>query len=239
MSFSESFDSFLNSNGLSNSAGAPGSNLQNILNQAGAALQLAGPVGAVAGSFVQTVGQVSMMFGKGRREADIIVPIQNQYGALLQTVNAQMDAGGLTREQLIQFQYVVAGGYAEFDRFTRDPRFTDGRAPVQARNTIRPLVDGRNDLGQVVRADGGTLGNLQKMIDARGGGGYYVQTAGGLVPAATTAGPQGGLPGIFTNPSVFVAPPAPVAVVGAAPAQDSTLLLAGGGLLAAKLLGLF
>lgn len=232
-----SWDSFLTSNGVQ-----PGQSggLQAVLNGASGALALAGPVGSAAAGLLQTAATVSQLFGKGHKEADIIVPIQNQYGQLLTVVNQQMTGGALTRDQLIQYQLLVANGYAEFDHFTRNPQFTDGRASVQARNTIRPLVDGRNDAGQVVRADGGTLGNLQTMIDARGGGGYYAPLPGGGIVPISSPGATGGLPG-FSAGGAFVAPtPRAAAAQGSAGSGsgDSALLLGGAALIGAKLLGL-
>jgi hypothetical protein len=212
---SGSWDEFLAGNGLSGSGGGSQAGWQGAL---GGALNLAGPVGTAASAFTSFVASIAGQFGRGRREADLIVPVQEEFGRVLQVVNQQMDAGGLNRNQLIEWQGIVARGYAEFDAFTRDARFTDGRASVQARNTIRPLVDGRNDAGQVVRQDGGTLGNLQRRIDQLGGGGGYVNTPTGLAPVSSfAAGP--------TQP-------------GAAPGvgQDSTLLYVGAAALAAKLL---
>lgn len=217
----QSYDEFIQS---------PGKGDQ-IAQFAASALQFAGPYGQLASQFVTTLQAVSQMFGKGRKEADQIVPIQNDYGNLLASAN-QAVASGVDRETLIHYEMIVAQGYAAFDQFTRDPRFTDGRASKQARQTIRPLVDGRQEDGAgrlvVVRVDGGTLGTLQRAIDAQGGGGSYIDSPSGLLvnPAGRPEGSAviGGIP---SAPS------------GTAAAGGNGLLYAGGAVLAAKLAGLW
>lgn len=227
----QDWEGFLSSNGLTQSGSS--NSVSRITGLISTGLSFAGPVGAAASSFLSTAQSVASQFGKGRKEADQIVPIQESYGRILIEVNRQMDAGVLNRTQLVNFQQLVADGYAEFDRFTRDPRFVDGRASIQARNTIRPLVDGRNDGGQIVRNDGGTLGNLQRMIDAQGGGGYYAidPATGAVVPAN---GANGDTSTFVPARDIYRTP----AEAEAGPADGGNgLLLAGGAALAAKLLG--
>lgn len=147
----------------------------------------AGPVGSVASAISQSISAAVNLIGKGRREADIIVPIQNQFGQLLVNVNNRMGDPAITVPQLQALYKLVADGYVQFDQFTRGQQFTDGRASIQARNTIRPLVDGRDDNGNVVRNDGGTLGNIAKMLADRG---------------ATTTGTAGG--GVISGNGILV-----------------------------------
>ncbi len=85
--------------------------------------------------------------GRGRAEADIIVPIQNQLinpsgsGQLDQItqvfVRAQPTVQGL------QSLYTSVRGIGNaFMDFLEDPRFTDGRASAQAADTIMSYIDG-------------------------------------------------------------------------------------------------
>ena len=109
-------------------------------------------------------------FGRGRREADIIVPVQEQFGRFLENANNAIRSPDTTVVRLRELGAELAQWWGEFDSFTRDTRFTDGRASVQARNTIRPLVDGRDDAGNLIKSDGGTFGAIERALLARGVG---------------------------------------------------------------------
>jgi len=194
--------------------GLPGS----IASIAGATAQgfaMGGPVGAAAAGLESSFQELFNLIGRGRKEADIIVPLQNEYGRLLTVVNDRMGDSTVTIQELAAMYQAVVDGYRRFDAFTRHPQFTDGRASYQARETIRPLVDGKNDAGMIVRNDGGTLGNIERLIIARGG----------IAPGNVH---NGGAPG-----------ETPAMAPGAGGGNNRGLLLAGGGALVAKLLGWF
>lgn len=175
-----------------------------------------GPAGALAGGLQSGLSSILSLIGRGRKEADIIVPVQNQLGEFLAAVNSQMLNPDITVRELDALYQAVIDAYTQFDAYTRDPRFTDGRASRQARNTIRPLIDGKDDDGNIVRSDGGTLGNIERLIIDRGG-----------IPPGNVA--NGGAPG---------QPPA--VVPGSVPPQRGNgLLIAGGVAIGAKLLGWF
>ena len=202
--------------GLNSSiSGGTGPGIPNFISNVGSSIALGaaagGPIGALVGGTQAAISSGLGLIGKGRREADIIVPVQNQVGGVLIEVNNHLRSPSATVAELAADYALVVDAYRKFEQFTRDPRFVDGRAPVQARETIRPLVDGKNDAGTVVRSDGGTLGNLERRILELGG-----------VPPGTVM--SGGSPGVV---------PASAARQG----DNNGLLLVGGGAIAAKLLG--
>jgi len=174
-----------------------------------------GIVGGAARALQSGFETAFNLIGRGRREADIIVPIQNQVGGMLEAVNTDMRDPNVSIATLADDYRLVVEAYRQFDAFTREPRFTDGRASHQARNTIRPLVDGKDENGNIVRDDGGTLGNIERLIVAKGG----------YAPGNVA---NGGNPG---DPSQL----APERAGG----PDSGLLVAGAVAVGAKLLGWF
>jgi hypothetical protein len=193
-----------------------------------------GPVGgalAGASSIIQTA---VASIGKGRKEADIIVPVQNQVWEVLRVMidETNLVAAGsqqATVRHLLDLYFLAVDTYRRFDRFTRDPRFTDGRASRQARDTIRPYVDGKNDAGVFDQSNpyfpkGGLLGAIERLIVARGGVAPGDAGTGGNTKAANDA------------EYAAVAGAAGVATAGAG---GGGLMLAGAGLVIAKLLKLF
>lgn len=179
-----------------------------------------GPIGAAANVAHEALMQGISLIGRGRREADIIVPIQNSLinasgTGLIDEIVRQMADPSMTVNQLAAMYATVVEAYQKFDAFTRQANFTDGRASHQARDTIRPYIDGRDDSGNMVRQDS-VLANLERLILARGG-----------TPPGSVA--SGGHPG---------QPPALGSATGQ-PATGNGLLWAGGAIAAAKLLGFF
>jgi len=116
---------------------------------------------AVGANFVPGVGQIASVvlstfnqflnqfeawfhIGAGRREANIIVPVQNQYvNQTLGNVTQQI-LTGMTPSvaQLQQFYQQVWSGAVAFQEFVLLRNFTDRRASGQALNTVMPYVDG-------------------------------------------------------------------------------------------------
>lgn len=78
--------------------------------------------------------------GAGRREADVIVPVQNQLaqrmGAIMAN-KATMDCNQLQQGYIELWQLGIA-----FMEFVLRPEFTDRRASGQALNGIMPMLDG-------------------------------------------------------------------------------------------------
>jgi len=105
--------------------------------------------------------------GKGRKEADLITPVQNQVGQRLAEINNAIPHSSVTALQ--EFYQEVEQLGESFHGFVTDPRFKDGRASVGALDTIMPLIDGTDAAGQVVRPDGGTMGTIARAILALGG----------------------------------------------------------------------
>jgi hypothetical protein len=191
----------------------------------------AGPLGAALAGGSSIIQSLVGSIGRGRKEADIIVPVQNQVWEVLRVMMDDTNAAGdtMTVRQLLDEYFLTIDTYRRFDRFTRDPRFTDGRASRQARDTIRPYVDGKLDSGQFSQANpafltGGFLGDLERRITRRGG------VAPGNVSTGGTA--------TATNPEEYAA------IAGSnnplAPAGGGGLLaFAGVGIVLAKLLKVF
>lgn len=123
----------------------------------GAATTL-GPTGLVAAGLVSTgVGTalgaalavglaLTKLIGRGRNEADIIVPVQNQLinpqgsGQLDQITQVLIRRPNVQGLQAL-YDQVQRIGLAFLD-FLQDPAFTDGRASQQAANTIFPYING-------------------------------------------------------------------------------------------------
>jgi len=82
--------------------------------------------------------------GSGRREADIIVPVQNQLSNSWQPcVNAILVAAPCNLAVFNQCYRQVWAGAVAFMQFVQQRNiFTDGRASQQALNTIMPYIDG-------------------------------------------------------------------------------------------------
>lgn len=103
--------------------------------------------GAVIAAGILAANVLARMIGRGRREADIIVPLQNQLinpqgtGQLDQITQVLVHNPNVPALQSM-FSAVqrIASAFMEFISDTS--RFTDGRASEQAANTIFPYIDG-------------------------------------------------------------------------------------------------
>lgn len=116
-------------------------------------------------------------FGRGRSEADVIVPLQNRIGDRLAAINTGIASANIA--QLQQWHTEVRRMGTLFLTFLRDDKFEDGRASQQAANDIMPLIDGSGGYywltlvsSQIARSDRGTLGSIERrmqQIGPRGG----------------------------------------------------------------------
>lgn len=130
------------------------------------------PVSAV----INFAGRIFSSIRAGAREANQIVPVQNQVGDLLAQVNQRIQDPATTVEELQAMRQTVIDAGDAFNQFTRQSTFTDGRASRQARLTIFPLLDGTDGDGNRVSVDawnnpvnGGTIGSIDRAIAERGG----------------------------------------------------------------------
>lgn len=176
--------------------------------------------------------------GEGRREADVIVPVQNQIHDRLAQISAAVNSGNIQQLQMWFAEVQQMGIY--FLNFLRDPRFTDGRASEQAANDIMPLIDGSGDYawpnlvpGGIARQDGGLSGQITRRILALGGkvGPSQISQSFG-VPQLQV--PEPGHP--YLPEAGYLPPTAPlpeVTAAGIVPVVTGALpwLIAGGGLL--------
>lgn len=115
---------------------------------------------AVGGNFIPGVGQVASIalttfknflnqfeswfhIGAGRREADIIVPTQNNLMAALGSITNQILVGQnpdlATLNSLYRQVWMMGVAFMEF---VLQRQFTDRRASGQALNTVMPYIDG-------------------------------------------------------------------------------------------------
>jgi len=103
-------------------------------------------VGAALGGALAVGLALTKLIGRGRSEADIITPIQNQLinpqgtGQLDQITQMLVRNPGVAGLQAM-YQQVGAIGRA-FMEFVQDAAFSDGRASAQALNTVMPYIDG-------------------------------------------------------------------------------------------------
>lgn len=106
-------------------------------------------VGQVASVVIQSAAQFIAKFeswfgiGAGRREADLIVPVQNDMMAALGNVTNQILTGQDPSVDTLASLYrqVWARGVS-FQEFVLMKNFTDRRASGQALNTVMPYIDG-------------------------------------------------------------------------------------------------
>lgn len=106
-------------------------------------------VGQVASVVIQSAAQFIAKFeswfgiGAGRREADIIVPVQNDMISALGNVTNQIRTGQDPDVNMLASLYrqVWARGVS-FQEFVLMRNFTDRRASGQALNTVMPYIDG-------------------------------------------------------------------------------------------------
>lgn len=103
-------------------------------------------VGAALGAALAVGLALTKLVGRGRQEADIIVPVQNQLinpsgtGQLDQITQIFLQRPGIAGLQALMDQVRRIGN--AFMDFISDPAFQDGRASEQAANTIFPYIDG-------------------------------------------------------------------------------------------------
>lgn len=127
----------------------------------------AAPVVAAIGLALSLFPVLLAKIGRGRAEADTIVPVQNAVGQQLAAINQAIDTSSISALQDLHRDTEQIG--ANFEHFVKDPSFTDGRASMQALDTIMPLIDGTDSHGIQVRSDRGTLGSIERRILALGG----------------------------------------------------------------------
>ena len=126
-----------------------GSGNISVLQTIAAGAQFIPGYGTLAATAIQVGSQMVNQFetwlgiGAGRREADIIVPVQNQMMAHLGTITNQILSGASVNAATLAGMYrdVWATAVA-FQEFVLMCNFTDRRASGQALNTVMPYVDG-------------------------------------------------------------------------------------------------
>lgn len=158
----------------------------------------------VMAAFAKAWNSIENIFGigQGRHEADVIVPLQNAVGnRLAEIVSAQDRAGVTALQDFYQELNVIA---FEFEKFLRDPQFTDGRASAQAHADIIPLIaDIQNGIGARIQAKGGII--LSPSV-TQGSGSilprltYPAQSTFPAIPQAGTIYPNAPLPSIRQQP---------------------------------------
>jgi len=141
--------------------------------------------------------------GDGRREADVIVPVQNAVGERLAEIVADQDRAGVTR---LQDYYRELGEISlAFQKFIFDPQFTDGRASEQAYGDIIPLIMNiQGGIAQRITQRGGSIPLTPTVTQ---GAGYILprletpsQTTFPAIPQAGTIWPNAPLPTIRSQP---------------------------------------
>jgi hypothetical protein len=119
----------------------------------------------VGSALVSFVPKIADMFGRGRREADQLVPHQKDLYSRIQAIEAALARDDIAVEQ---YQSMLAALQTHWDwmqKLLSDPRWTDGRAAAQGYADMRVYVEGLTDTGQRVtrhpnRDRGGQLGVL-------------------------------------------------------------------------------
>lgn len=134
------------------------------LGQIETALDLAG---TIAGKAWDMLDAFAGLFGvgEGRREADVIVPVQNDIAARLDAITGGSSLVNLDRAATSTLQSY----FSEVDQlkrffleFIHDPRFEDGRASAQAEADMLPIFDGiLAAIRQRLQARGATVPALQ------------------------------------------------------------------------------
>lgn len=106
-------------------------------------------VGQVASVVIQSAAQFIAKFeswfgiGAGRREADLIVPVQNDLMSALGLVTNQILLGqDPSTDTLASLYRQVWARGVSFQEFVLMKNFTDRRASGQALNTVMPYIDG-------------------------------------------------------------------------------------------------
>lgn len=126
-----------------------GSGNASVLQELALAANFVPGVGQIASAAIQTfttmLSQMESWFGigAGRREADIIVPVQNQMMDALGIITQQiLTSQSPSVEQLILYYREVWVRAVAFQEFVLQKNFTDRRASGQALNTVMPYLDG-------------------------------------------------------------------------------------------------
>jgi hypothetical protein len=193
-----------------------------VLGGVEAGLDFVPGVGPIASSvlsiFQQALSTFTSWIGSGRREENIIVPVQNQLMNQLGVITNGFRTGTTPSIYQLQQWYTEVWqlGLA-FMEFVLKPQFTDRRASGQALNTVMPYIDGTCGyavpLGSVatpsqsgcIRWGGGQLGGdgsdgmlgaLGRAIVAFGGsipqiGSIYQAAAAGVQPSSVAVKPVG------------------------------------------------
>jgi len=160
-------------------------------------------IGPIAAPVIANVGQMIakiqawLGIGAGRREANIIVPVQNQMMAVLGGITNQILMGATPDLGTLSALYrqVWAQGVS-FQEFVLLHNFTDRRASGQALNTVMPYIDGScgyavpigftatpSQFNCLTWGDGTIGGPGQNgMLGAIG---RAIQNAGGTIPTLT------------------------------------------------------
>lgn len=154
--------------------------------------------------------------GDGRREADVIVPVQNALGERLAEIVADQNQAGVTR---LQDYYRELGNMSlAFQKFISDPQFTDGRASQQAFDDIIPLIANiQTGIAQRIQQRGGSIPLTPTVTQ---GAGYILprlmppaQTTFPAIPQAGTIWPNAPLPTVRPQPITQVAGFDPVSML--------------------------
>jgi len=69
-------------------------------------------------------------FGRGRREADVIVPVQNRMWSVIKAADDEAPMAGM--ERLVQLRDLVYQTWDDFEKWVRSQTWSDGRAAQQA-----------------------------------------------------------------------------------------------------------
>jgi hypothetical protein len=174
------------------------------------------PVGAALMAGQAILSQLGIR--RGATEADAIVPAQNEIGARLKEINAGIPTASIP--QLQAWYGELAATAQKFREFVDDPRFTDGRASQQAKNTLMPLIDGTDATGNPCSVNawgnpcnGGTIGTIIRQLLSLGGQVQPPQlTQGAGVPTLQTP-----IPGLAYIPqSGYIPPTAPLSPIKSA-----------------------
>ena len=113
---------------------------------------------ATVAMIVNTVNKLLALVGHGRNTANEIVPTQNDVGAALANINSLIQSSTTAQlQQLLEYTQQVG---QHFSAFLQNVLHSggDSRAVTQAYQTIFPLIDGTDGMGNIIRSDGGTEG---------------------------------------------------------------------------------
>lgn len=154
------------------------------------------------------------LVGSGRREADVISPVQDQLTAWIGLTRERIP--GATVDELQALHADALQVAADYRAFVSDEAFTDGRASRQSLDAIMPYLDGTRADGTLVAVtihgnptDGGLVGELERAILERGGAVApalsFTQGAGGQ---SVDTGARFGISEANTLPQAGMIPPA-------------------------------